>query len=109
MKQDKTYQTIWDCERSKSTTNNCQNIVAAEDSNIDTIRISVKNAGGIFILHYFLLVVGSAVTILAMLQQKLKAKLSVSTATKHSNLPTRENSSRKSVRATKLAAGLCVR
>ena len=62
MKRDKTYDTIWNIDRAKSVTNNCQDVEVAEEEGYGTIKLTSKNIGGIFVAHGVLLLIGIGIT-----------------------------------------------
>jgi len=90
MKRDKTYDTIWDTHRANSVTNNCQDIEDAEEDS-DLVKMSLKNIGGIFILHFIALAISLLYTTCSSWQRKRKVKLSGATTTQ-SRLPTHNSS-----------------
>jgi len=90
MKLDKTYESIWNTHIANSETNNCQDIEASEDGS-DLASLSVKNVGGIFIVHLIALVVSFAITMYNSFQRKRQVELA-GTPAHHSRLHTHDSS-----------------
>lgn len=101
MKRDKTYETIWDTHRANSVTNNCQDIEDAKEDS-DLVAMSLKNVGGILILHFIAMAISILYTIYLSWKRNNKVKLAGATTTQ-SRLPT-HNSSSKITASTRTAS-----
>ncbi len=75
MKRDKTYDTIWNIDRAKSVTNNCQDVEGADESGFATIKLTSKNVGGIFVVHGVVLLCGIVITFFSKGTRSRKIKL----------------------------------